>query len=101
MTSRVNWLAAWAAMLLCCGSAAAGDQKLMHCFAWTAIPEATQADWDAFFKASDELPKKIKGIERVWYGKLVSPLSVAGLGQTDRETFQRYQGGETITTQVH
>jgi hypothetical protein len=93
--------AACAAVLLWCGSAMAGEKKLMHCFAWTAIPEATQADWDAFFKASDELPKKIKGIEWVWYGKLVSPLSVPGLVQADPDAFKQYQVGETITAQVH
>ena len=36
----------------------------MHCFAFTAVEAATQADWDAFYKATDEIPKKIKGVSR-------------------------------------
>jgi hypothetical protein len=57
------------------GSALAGEKKLMHCFAFTVIDTATPADWDAFYKATDELPKKIKGISHVWYGKLAHPLT--------------------------
>jgi hypothetical protein len=57
-------------------TAMAGEKKLMHCFAFTAQEKATPADWDAFYKATDELPKKIKGISKVWYGKLASPLQV-------------------------
>ncbi len=52
----------------------AGEKKLMHCFAFTSVSTATQSDWDAFFKATDEIPKKIKGVRHVWYGKLASPL---------------------------
>jgi len=48
----------------------------MHCFAFTAVESASQADWDAFYKATDDLPKKIKGISHVWYGKLAHPLHV-------------------------
>jgi hypothetical protein len=44
----------------------AGDPTVMHCFAWTPVKEATPADWQAFYKASDALPQKIKGITRVW-----------------------------------
>jgi hypothetical protein len=54
----------------------------MHCFAFTPIKEATQADWDAFYKATDELPKKIKGLRRVWHGKLARPLKI---GESVRE----------------
>ena len=46
----------------------------MHCFAFTPIKEAAQADWDAFYKATDDLPKNVKGLKRVWYGKLARPL---------------------------
>jgi hypothetical protein len=52
----------------------AGEKKLMHCFAFTELEGATKADWDAFYKATDELPKKIKGLSHVWYGKLANPL---------------------------
>ncbi len=67
--------------LMLASHAFAGDKTVMHCFAWTPIKEATPADWDAFYKASDALPKKIKGIVRVWYGKLVAPLGQAQLGK--------------------
>lgn len=97
----MRWLALCSALLLWCHPAAmAGEKKLMHCFAWTPVKEATQADWDAFFKASDALPKRIKGITRVWYGKLVSPLPQAMLGKIDPEAFKKYQAGETVTSPV-
>ncbi len=65
-----------AAALLLAGTALAGEKKVMHCFAFTAISSATQADWDAFYKATDEIPKKIKGVTHVWAGKLNRPLNV-------------------------
>ena len=44
------------------GSGFAGEKKLMHCFAFTEIDDASkEADWDAFFEATDELPDKIDG----------------------------------------
>lgn len=74
----------------------AGEKSLMHCFAYTPIATATQAEWDAFGKASDELPKKIPGIKRVWYGKLKSPLNlVMGADGADRK---RVSAGETDVT---
>jgi hypothetical protein len=78
----------------------AGEKTLMHCFAWTPVKDATVADWEAFYKASDTLPDKIKGITRVWYGKLESPLSQAALGNIDTATFQKYRGGEQVTVPV-
>jgi Stress responsive A/B Barrel Domain len=60
--------------LLLASTAMAGEKKLMHCFAFTVIDTATPADWDAFYKATDELPKKVKGVSHVWYGKLANPL---------------------------
>jgi hypothetical protein len=64
--------------MLLAGTAMAGEKKVMHCFAFTAVKEATQADWDAFYKATDDLPKKIKGVTHVWYGKLSRPITVDG-----------------------
>ena len=64
--------------MLLASTAMAGEKKLMHCFAFTAVQEATQADRDAFYKATDDLPKKIKGISHVWYGKLSRPITVDG-----------------------
>lgn len=63
-----------AAGLLAASTVSAGEKKLMHCFAFTSVTTATPADWDAFFKATDEIPKKIKGVSHVWYGKLAHPL---------------------------
>ncbi|HUG81172.1 MAG TPA: Dabb family protein [Bryobacterales bacterium] len=53
----------------------AGEKKLMHCFYFTEIAEATDADWEAFKKATDELPGKIPGLNKVWYGKLRRPFN--------------------------
>jgi hypothetical protein len=80
--------------------AAAGDKAVMHCFAWTPVKEATPADWDAFYKASDLLPKKIKGLTEVWYGKLVSPLSQVGLGNLDEAASKKYLAGESVTVPI-
>jgi len=52
------------------GISSAGEATLMHCFYFTPIAEASQADWDAYYEATDELPSKIKGLRRVWAGKL-------------------------------
>jgi len=64
-----------AAALLTSGLAAAGEKGMMHCFAFTVIPEATDADWKAFAEATDQWPKKFKGIKQVWHGKLRAPLA--------------------------
>ena len=64
--------------MLLASTAMGGEKKLMHCFAFTAVKDATQADWDAFYKATDDLPKKIKGVSHVWYGKLARTLTVDG-----------------------
>jgi hypothetical protein len=99
MTRSVR-LTACAALLLFSQTARSGNKTLMHCFAWTPVKEATPADWDAFYKASDALPKRIKGILRVWYGKLDSPLSQTKLGKIDSPTFQKYRDGETVAVPV-
>ncbi len=63
-------------ILLIAGTVSAGEKKLMHCFAFSSVKEATDADWQAFFKATDALPEKIPGLTHVWYGKLARPLTV-------------------------
>ena len=94
-------LAACGALILMSHAAAfAGDKTLMHCFAWAPVKEATPADWEAFYKASDALPHKIKGILRVWYGKLAAPLSQAALGKIDQAASKKYFAGETVTVPV-
>jgi hypothetical protein len=98
--ARLAHLTAFAALTLLSGSARAGEKTLMHCFAWTPIKEATPADWQAFYKASDALPQKIKGIIRVWYGKLDMPLSQTQIGKIDSATFQKYRAGESVTVPV-
>ena len=72
-------------LLFSIAAAHAGENKVMHCFAWTPVKEATPADWSAFYKASDALPKKIKGISKVWYGKLAAPLSQTSVVKADPE----------------
>jgi len=89
-----------AALWMTAGAAHAADAKLMHCFAWTSIKEATEADWQAFFKASDAIPSKIKGVTRVWYGKLASPLGQTSIVEMDKDTTAKYRAGEPVTAKV-
>jgi len=79
------------ALLLAPGLMLAGEKKLMHCFVFTAVESASEADWQAFFKATDELPGKIPGLSRVWYGKLRMPLAIFG---TDAATRKKLAAGE-------
>jgi hypothetical protein len=97
---RLQRFAAFAALTLAAGSAQAGEKTLMHCFAWTPVKEATPADWQAFYKASDALPHKIKGIIRVWYGKLDNPLSQTQIGKMETADFQKYRAGESVPATV-
>lgn len=93
MTRKTVLIAGTAALLLS-SAAHAGEKKLMHCFAFTSIRQATPAQWDAFFKASDDLPAKIKGVTKIWYGKLASPLSQYSV-TADAETRTKLTAGET------
>lgn len=61
-------------LLAFAGMSFAAENKLMHCFAFTAIEGATDADWKAFYQATDGLPGKIPGLTKVWYGKLRNPM---------------------------
>ena len=79
---------------------AAGEKKVMHCFAWTAVKDATPADWEAFYKVSDALPDKIKGISKVWYGKLASPLSQVAVGKIDDATLKSFRAGDSVNAPV-
>lgn len=63
-----------AGLCLAAGTLTAAESTVMHCFAFTPVKEATQSDWDAFYKATDDLQKKTEGMKRVWYGKLARPL---------------------------
>src|SRR5437899_11471866 len=99
---KLTRIAACAAtFLLMSGAASAADKTLMHCFAWTSIKEATPADWQAFFKASDAMPSKIKGVTKVWYGKLASPLGQTTIAtDIDAETRKKYVAGDKISAEV-
>jgi hypothetical protein len=85
------------AMFLLSGSGLAGEKKLMHCFYFTPVQSATEADWQAFYKATDALPGQIPGLSRVWYGKLTRNLT---LFNTDAETRKKVAAGEAATGPV-
>jgi hypothetical protein len=56
---RLYPVAACAAILLFSNNVlSAGEKKLMHCFYFTPVEAASQADWDAFAKA------KLRGGEK-------------------------------------
>ena len=70
----------------------AGEKKLMHCFAFTEIDNATQEDWQAFYRATDALPMKMQGIvSKVWYGKLRTPI---GIFQVDDQAGNKLRAGQ-------
>jgi hypothetical protein len=77
----------------------AAEKTVMHCFAFTPIETASQAEWDAFYTATDGLPKKIKGLKRVWYGKLARPLSQNQLKFADPETRKKMVAEKKGTTE--
>jgi Stress responsive A/B Barrel Domain len=72
----------------------AAEKTLMHCFAFTPVETATADDWKAFAKASDELPKKVPGLRRVWHGKLLKPMQKRMNGVCmefqDQKAFEAY-----------
>jgi hypothetical protein len=100
LLSMTRLVACGALFLMFHTSAFGGDKTLMHCFTWTPVKEATAADWDAFYKASDAMPQKIQGVVRVWYGKLASPLGIAAVGKIDDATVQKLRAGETVMAPV-
>jgi hypothetical protein len=84
---------------MCAATALAGEKTVLHCFAFTPVETATQADWSAFYKASDALPGKIPGLKRVWYGKLNRPLSQNLLKFADAETGKKMRAEKKGTTE--
>ncbi len=62
-----------ASLLLAAGLVSAGEKKLMHCFYFTPADNVAEADWQAFYKATEQLPEKVPGFSHIWYGKLVQP----------------------------
>ena len=49
------------------------QKTLMHAFAYTAIEEATEEDFEAFKNATADMVGKIPGLRKVWVGKLRLP----------------------------
>ncbi len=98
MRKNLGWIARAitlaAVLMVCAGLLSAGEKKLMHCFVFTPIAGATDADWAAFAKATDELPSKIPGLHRVWHGKLLRNLAVF---MPDSETRKKFtEGVDTV-----
>lgn len=89
------------ALLLCSSLALAGEKKLLHCFTFSTIEAATPADWEAFAKATDELPGKISGLSKVWHGKLARPLGLLQIdGQVAPEVRKKLGAGEAAQLNV-
>jgi len=65
----------------------AAENTIMHCFAFTPRPEATEADFKAYYAATDQLKKSFKGISHVWHGKLRAPLSQIRLDADSSKNF--------------
>ncbi len=55
-----------AGLLWISGVAVAGEKKMMHCFSFSVIETATDAEWQAFYKATDQLPSKIPACAWKW-----------------------------------
>ena len=64
--------------LLSAGIATAAEKTLMHCFTFVTVETATKEQWQAFTKATDELPDQIPGLTKIWYGKLRRPVVTVG-----------------------
>ncbi len=73
------------AVLVFGGVSRAGEKKLMHCFAFTTIEDAADADWKAFVQATSDLPEKVEGLNTVWVGKLKRPLRTYTRSGTDEK----------------
>jgi hypothetical protein len=80
--------------LLFANTGHAGEKKFMHCSFFTPMAQAFEADWDEFYKATDELPGKIPGLSRIWAGKLRKPSAGHEYGVCmeldSAEAFQQY-----------
>ena len=74
-------------------SATAAEKEMMHCFAFTPIETASDAEWTAFWKATDQWPAKFSGIKKVWYGKLRRPLNQF---RVDAESTKKFKNGPKV-----
>ena len=91
----MNFAICAASLLFGATTLAAGEKKLMHCFAFTPLDSATSSDWDAFYKATADLPQKVPGVTKVWSGKLLRPLPIFN---TDAESRKKLNAGEKMAT---
>lgn len=89
-----------AGFVVTAGLSLGAEKGVMHCFAYTPIEAASQSDWAAFQKATDALPGKIKGLRRVWAGKLMRPLNVPALASQDAELRKKINAEGKGTTDV-
>lgn len=79
----------------------AGEKGVMHCFNFTEVEAATPADWEAFAKATDELPSKIPGLLHLMHGKLARPMSLmSAAAPMDDETTKKFRAGESVQATV-
>ncbi|HNY41964.1 MAG TPA: hypothetical protein PKJ41_16295 [Bryobacteraceae bacterium] len=79
----------------------AGEKGVMHCFTFSEVEAATPADWEAFAKATDELPSKIPGLLHLMHGKLARPLGLMTTATPmDDETGKKFRAGETVQASV-
>ncbi len=91
-------LAVVATLWLAAGIASAGEKKLMHSFAFTAVESASEADWQSFYKATGALPEKIPGLTRVWYGKLARPMGqIITTKREDYDKLRNAKPGEEVS----
>jgi hypothetical protein len=98
MKIAVSWLAAMAMSVM---ALQAADKPVMHCFAFTVIEGASPADWEAFAKATDELPGKIPGLTKVIQGKLARPLTQYQLAQRpSADDMTKLKAGEAVAAQA-
>ena len=87
--------------LLAALTLSAGEKGVMHCFAFGEVEAATPADWEAFAKATDELPTKIPGLLHLMHGKLARPLGLmTAATPMDAETGKKYRSGESVQASV-
>ena len=78
-------------LVMSAGLVTAAEKTMMHCFAFTPIETATDAEWKAFYAATDALPQNIPAIKMVWAGKLRGPLATFTV---DPETRKKLVAGE-------
>jgi len=71
--------------------------NVMHCFVFTQVESASDADWAAWKAATGKLPRQIPGLKQVWYGKLAKTFSQIGPDQRfDAESTRKFAAGESF-----